>query len=159
MHVVMELQKQFGLSDNEVKLLALLKEGSFSVKRLSRASKVPMGRIYSVLQELEEKGLVVHRGNPRTYTSKPWDERVSEFLDRENQRLVYRKQSILEALSTEARPYVHIITNMAQYKSQYVSWISGADYCYHIDVGTAYPLIFLDQDEEESLRILQAVTP
>jgi len=60
-----------GLNDYELKAYkALAANGSSSALEVSRASKVPHGRIYPVLESLGEKGFVdIHNDSPKRYTA------------------------------------------------------------------------------------------
>jgi sugar-specific transcriptional regulator TrmB len=159
MHPLDYLQQNFRLSDNEVKLLRLLKEGAFSVSKLSAASGVPMGRIYRILNDLEAKKLVTYDNHPRMYTAQPWSDRVIEFLNQQNEELQRHKKAVLDSLERHYTPTVELITSMAQFKSQFFSWVSGSKFLYYVDVGLAFPLIFLSPSETESLKIIRAVNP
>lgn len=153
------LQEHFGLSDNEVRLLRFLMGGSFSVVDLSNVSHVPMGRIYTVLSDLERKKLVSHGGYPRVYTSQPWSDKVLDFLNHKHEELQRHKSVVIDSLEERHSPSVELITSMAQFKSQFFSWVSGSKFLYYVDTGLAYPLVFYSPSESETLRIIRALNP
>jgi len=64
-----EFLKSLKLSNYEIRVyLALIKADSLNAKELSRKADVPSGRIYEVLEELKEKGLVeIQHSRPKLY--------------------------------------------------------------------------------------------
>jgi HTH-type transcriptional regulator, sugar sensing transcriptional regulator len=77
--------KQFHLSESQAKAyVALLDLGLTDAREVSRLSGVPVGRVYHVLEQLKEKGLViVIPDSPRRYRPVP----VEEFVDAQRAQL------------------------------------------------------------------------
>jgi len=75
--------RDLGLSEYEARSYrALLESGPTTAKELSRASDVPMGRIYDVLNGLETKGLVRSQtaGRPKKYVAVESDAALDSLL-------------------------------------------------------------------------------
>lgn len=158
MDIVERLRQEFNFSENELKLLQVLRDGSYDVKLLSQKSHVPMGRIYAVLQELEQKGLVIKQGHPAKYTSHPMEERVVEFINREADQFQRKKDALLTDLKNTV-PQMQVITDMAEYKNSYYDWITGGDFIYFVQVGYALPLQFFPRSETEAVKLFKAMNP
>lgn len=71
--------RAFGLSESQARTyVALLELGVADAREVSRLSKVPVTRVYPVLEQLKERGLALMTpGVPRTYSPVP----IGEFLD------------------------------------------------------------------------------
>lgn len=76
----METLRRFGLSEYAARAyLALLDLGTTEARDVSRLSNVPLAKVYSTLEHLQEKGLVlVSPETPKKYTPVPF----AEFVDR-----------------------------------------------------------------------------
>lgn len=72
--------REYGFSEYSSRVyLALLDLGRADAAELSRQSRVPAAKIYAILRQLEEHGLVEsHAGSPRRYVPRPF----SAFLER-----------------------------------------------------------------------------
>lgn len=99
--------RDLGLSEYEVRVYrALLRAGPTTAKELSRASDVPMGRIYDVLSGLEGNGLVRSQSTsrPKKYAAVEPEtalERLLEDKRREAHETIDRYEEIVETLSGE----------------------------------------------------------
>lgn len=108
----MEKLKALGLNKYETKAyLALLRLGKTTAYNLSENSEVPFGRIYEILESLENKGLVsLESKDPKKYKpvdpdvglqgllnekNREWKEKKSEIEDFINS-LTYRREEIEE---------------------------------------------------------------
>ncbi len=156
MDIIERLGQEFSFTENELKLLRVLREGAFDVKSLCQKSLVPMGRIYSVLQELEIKGLVVKQGHPSKFSSFPLEERVIDFINRQAEQFQHKKDALLADLKSPV-PQMQIITDMAEYKNSYYDWISGGEFIYFVEVGYSLPLQFFPRSETEAVKIFNAL--
>lgn len=87
--------REFGLSDSQSRAyVALLELRKSDAREVSRQSKVPLTRLYQVLEQLKERGLVVvHPSQPRAYEPLAMD----AFL------LALRDQRVEEARALERR--------------------------------------------------------
>lgn len=76
----MEKLRSFGLSEYASRAyLALLELGTTEARDVSRLAKIPLAKVYSTLEQLQEKGLVVVTPEtPKKYAPVPF----GEFIDR-----------------------------------------------------------------------------
>lgn len=99
--------RDLGLSEYEARSYrALLRLGPATAKELSRASDVPMGRVYDVLNSLEQWGLVRSQASsrPKKYVGVEPDTGLERLLDdkkAELERKVQQYESIVSELSSE----------------------------------------------------------
>ncbi len=99
--------RDLGLSEYEARVYrTLLRTGPTTAKELSRASDVPMGRIYDVLNSIETDDLVRSQtaGRPKKYVAVEPDTALDRLLDdkrRKAQETVERYEEIVEELSGE----------------------------------------------------------
>jgi sugar-specific transcriptional regulator TrmB len=80
---IVEALKVLGLSEYQSKVyIALVGYGTATASEISLASKVPQNKVYSVIKELEEKGLVFSGGagkGPNIYRPNPPDQFLNEM--------------------------------------------------------------------------------
>lgn len=99
--------RDLGLSEYEARVYrALLHTGPTTAKELSRASDVPMGRIYDVLNSIEGHSLVRSQtaSRPKKYVAVEPDAALDRLLEdkrREAQETLGRYEEIVETLSEE----------------------------------------------------------
>ncbi|MFC3957312.1 TrmB family transcriptional regulator [Halovivax cerinus] len=99
--------RDLGLSEYEARAYrSLLKTGPTTAKELSRASDVPMGRIYDVLNSIEQYNLVRTQtaSRPKKYVAVEPSTALDRLLEdkkRELQEKVEQYQSIVDELSNE----------------------------------------------------------
>jgi sugar-specific transcriptional regulator TrmB len=99
--------RDLGLSEYEARSYrALLRLGPSTAKELSRASDVPMGRVYDVLNSLEQWGLVRSQtsSRPKKYVGVEPDTGLERLLDDKKAELEQKKEqyeSVVSELSTE----------------------------------------------------------
>jgi sugar-specific transcriptional regulator TrmB len=99
--------RDLGLSEYEARAYrALLRTGPTTAKDLSRASEVPMGRVYDVLNSLEQHNLVRSQAasRPKKYASVEPDAALDRLLDekkRELQTQAEQYEEVVADLSTE----------------------------------------------------------
>jgi sugar-specific transcriptional regulator TrmB len=99
--------RDLGLSEYEARAYrALLRTGPTTAKELSRASEVPMGRIYDVLNGLEQYGLVRSQAasRPKKYVGVEPDAALDRLLDDKRRELaekVEQYESIVDDLVEE----------------------------------------------------------
>jgi sugar-specific transcriptional regulator TrmB len=95
--------RDLGLSEYEARTYrGLLETGPTTAKELSRASDVPMGRIYDVLNGLETQGLVRSQtaGRPKKYVAVESDAALDRLLE-ERQRELDQQAEQYEAIADE----------------------------------------------------------
>ncbi|ADJ13822.1 TrmB family transcriptional regulator [Halalkalicoccus jeotgali] len=99
--------RDLGLSEYETRVYrSLLHTGPTTAKELSRASEVPMGRIYDVLSSIEGQNLVRSQtaSRPKKYVAVEPDtalERLLEDKRREAEETVARYEELVETLGDE----------------------------------------------------------
>ena len=99
--------RDLGLSEYEARAYrALLRTGPTTAKDLSRASEVPMGRIYDVLNSLEQHSLVRSQAasRPKKYVAVEPDAALDRLLAEKKQELeaqAEQYETVVEELSTE----------------------------------------------------------
>lgn len=99
--------RDLGLSEYEARAYrSLLRLGPTTAKDLSRASEVPMGRIYDVLNSLEQYRLVRSQAasRPKKYVAVEPDAGLDRLLDdrkRDLEQKASQYEQIVEELSTE----------------------------------------------------------
>ncbi|MFB6233973.1 MAG: TrmB family transcriptional regulator [Halopenitus sp.] len=99
--------RDLGLSEYEAGAYrALLRTGPTTAKDLSRASEVPMGRIYDVLNSLEQHDLVRSQAasRPKKYVAVEPDAALDRLLEQRKSELqsqAEQYESVVDELSTE----------------------------------------------------------
>jgi len=99
--------RDLGLSEYEARAYrALLRTGPTTAKDLSRASEVPMGRVYDVLNSLEQHSLVRSQAasRPKKYAAVEPDAALDRLLEERKRELETRAEQYEEVvadLSTE----------------------------------------------------------
>ncbi|ELZ82633.1 transcriptional regulator [Haloferax elongans ATCC BAA-1513] len=99
--------RDLGLSEYEARAYrALLRTGATTAKELSRASDVPMGRIYDVLNSLEQYHLIRSQAasRPKKYVAVEPDTALDRLLESKRQELdekAQQYQEVVDELTTE----------------------------------------------------------
>jgi len=99
--------RDLGLSEYEARAYrALLRTGPTTAKDLSRASEVPMGRVYDVLNSLEQHNLVRSQAasRPKKYAAVEPDAALDRLLDEKKRELetqVEQYEEVVADLSSE----------------------------------------------------------
>lgn len=93
-----DMIKELGLSEYEKKAyLALLQLGRSKSKAVSRHSKVSYGRIYEILEKLEQKGLImIQPTKPKTFQALDPKTAFSRIIAKRHERLDDMKKSLDE---------------------------------------------------------------
>jgi sugar-specific transcriptional regulator TrmB len=97
--------KSANLSNYEIRAyITLLKYDTSTAREISKKSNVPIGRIYNILQELINKGLVeVQNSRPKYYKTLPFNLAFQNlishivYVNQRNTSLLYEKARNLEA--------------------------------------------------------------
>lgn len=100
--MINELLTQLGLTGKEIAVyLTLLQHGKAAPPLIARITKINRTTVYSVTQELIEKGLITEdiSTKPNSFIPKPPEE--LKLLIDEQQRKLYKKQNIVERLVPE----------------------------------------------------------
>lgn len=97
----LEIARALGLSQYEARVyLTLLEFGDAGASEISRASKVPRGRVYGVLDALQSKGLLsITSTTPRRYRPTA----LSAFVDQRKRELQEKSQELDRTAATLAR--------------------------------------------------------
>ncbi|WP_197409694.1 TrmB family transcriptional regulator, partial [Haloferax profundi] len=99
--------RDLGLSEYEARAYrALLRTGATTAKELSRASDVPMGRIYDVLNSLEQYHLIRSQAasRPKKYVAVEPDMALDRLLESKRQELDEKAQqyeAVVDELNDE----------------------------------------------------------
>ena len=99
--------RDLGLSEYEARAYrALLRTGPTTAKDLSRASEVPMGRVYDVLNSLEQHNLVRSQAasRPKKYAAVEPDAALDRLLEEKKRELetqAEQYEGVVDDLSTE----------------------------------------------------------
>ncbi|PAU82962.1 transcriptional regulator [Halorubrum salipaludis] len=99
--------RDLGLSEYEARAYrALLRTGPTTAKDLSRASEVPMGRVYDVLNSLEQHNLVRSQAasRPKKYAAVEPDAALDRLLEEKKRELetqAEQYEEVVDDLSTE----------------------------------------------------------
>lgn len=94
--------RDLGLSEYEARAYrALLRNSPATAKELSRTSDVPMGRIYDVLNNLEQRGLVRSQAasRPKKYVAVEPEAALSKLLDSKRGELREKEQQYEETVA------------------------------------------------------------
>lgn len=95
--------RDLGLSEYEARAYrALLRSSPSTAKELSRASDVPMGRIYDVLNALEQRGLARSQAasRPKKYVAVEPDAALERLLDSKREELREKEAQYEEVVSS-----------------------------------------------------------
>lgn len=104
-----DLLQELDLKEYHAKALAhLLELGETKAPELSSASGVPKARIYGVLDDLSDLGLIEKKpGRPTKYLPKPPEEIIGRTIDNRKSKIekeIEKIQTIEEELKSEFRP-------------------------------------------------------
>jgi sugar-specific transcriptional regulator TrmB len=129
----MELLKELGLDEYEASAyLALLEIGGSTVSRISESSEVPRGRIYGVLESLENKGLVrLVDEDPKRYEPVEPEKGLGSILNEREKEWKEKKQDIeqmIESLESRNRPEpVKVLKTKENYYSTITEMVEEAE--------------------------------
>ena len=92
--------KEIGLSEYESKVyVALIKYGSQNSKNLSKTSKVPQSKIYSVLYKLNQKNLIsILNTKPKQFSAANPKKTLKEYIDSKKANLENNENQIIQKL-------------------------------------------------------------
>jgi len=139
-----ELLEEFGLSKYEINaLLTILSKGESYARELATETEIPFGRIYDVMNSLQEKGLVeIQRSRPMKFISKDPKTIISN--------LITKKESELDRLKTDAVTLEQEITRI--YKR-----ISEEKLFWRTEVGHESVNLFYDKLGEAKTEMLMYI--
>lgn len=124
---MLEKLKEYGLDKYESMVyLALLKIGLSTSSIVSKESKVPYGRIYSVLSSLESKGFIkTYSGRPKRFLAIEPRVILNKFIDKklleieaiqkENDKFIQELEGLSKKEKTEPLEVVNIIEGRKNY--------------------------------------------
>jgi sugar-specific transcriptional regulator TrmB len=101
---------ELGLSNYEARAFwVLVDSGPTIAEEVAKEADIPMGRIYDVLNSLNDQSLVRHDdGRPRTYVPVAGDRAVSQLLDQRVEELQQRKDRY-ESTAEELQTYLDTV--------------------------------------------------
>jgi len=99
--------KQLGLSSYESKIWqALLEKGEADAQQLVRLASVPFGRVYDVLSNLEEKGIIeVQETRPKLYRPRRIGTVIDKLLRARNAEMDTERRTLEEAAEAVKRRF------------------------------------------------------
>jgi len=103
---------ELGLSNYEARAFwVLVDDGPTTAEAVATGAEIPMGRIYDVLNSLNDQSLVRHDdGRPRTYVPVTGDRAASRLLDQRIDELEQRRE-LYESTADELETYLDTVGN------------------------------------------------
>ena len=161
--------RDLGLSEYESRTYrALLQTGPTTAKELSRASDVPMGRIYDVLNSLETQNLVRSQSasRPKKYVAVEPETALDRLLEdrkRELEQRAEQYEAIVDELGSELEssdpvdePFWTAALGSGEASDLLVERLAAADDRIVIVAGTPTPQFDIDEMGERVLEELEA---
>ncbi len=162
--ILNELQKNYGLRDNELAILTLLIKSSkkLTAHEISKQTKIPMGRIYDFLNELLLKKLVEkNEGTPARYFISNLEQNVSNFLnfqfESENKR-VLAITAALDKLYASSSAGIRILYGKEEFILEMIKHTQASKCSKMMLLGLAVPYLFYPEDKNEFLKMRRLVT-
>jgi len=149
--------KELGLTQNESKAYTiLLKTESISASELSKESKVPYGRIYTVLESLESKGLVVVIDGPSKKYSASDPIKLQEIIDNKMKDLMKINDEVKNYKNIYAGSKESVIVAKGKGSSSKIILKEPRQFSYHIKKGIDIQFVKRKLDKNVDLKILAA---
>ncbi|MBN1156392.1 hypothetical protein JXA85_02155 [Candidatus Woesearchaeota archaeon] len=154
--LIKELRDSFGLKKNHAAILNELGNGDLDARRLVKKTGISIGRIYNLLNELINMGLVEKVSKtPAKYSTVNIQDRVSEFLRHEFISQIEKQQKILSLL--EEKETVEIISNSREFDYHTMAFQSRAKWIKIIHADLSLAWFIHPKDEKEFWKIRQLI--
>ncbi len=123
----MKILEEIGLEKAEIQVyLALLELGTITTGPLIEKSKVPSSRIYTVLQQLIEKGLVSHTTSKNTkYFQAASPEQLKEVIQIQKNKLTKKEKALSPIIKELKQKFTQTQTQQKEQKTQTFEGIKG----------------------------------
>lgn len=154
------IAKKQKLAKNEIDILEVLLQKSATAKEILKKTRVSTGRVYPLLKELEEKGLIEKRStNPAVYSADNFPEKIKNFLNYSFDQLVHTQSEINNALSElEDKLETKIIRGTrAQFDYEIIKMLKEAAWIKIIHKHVSYPWFIYAHNKESFLKIRKAI--
>lgn len=152
--IVHEITKRYFLSSFEENILLALENKELTAVNICELTKIPKGRIYYFLNLLIEKKLIEKNDkNPATYSTKDFEEKVSDFLDRKELSNRFLERDMLTGLSQIIDGETRIIHNADNYKKAVIEIFKESKAINLVLRKKNIPPLFYPQDEKDYIAI------
>jgi len=152
--ILSKLQEHYHLSHKHVAILKLLRDEEYTAENLSSNTTIPLGRIYTYLNELLVNKLIERSPKrPYNYSMPDPEYRILSFMKHHMDRQIANQSEIATLMSNETEN-VEIISNKEHFTFSHLHLVTESDHVTMLVIHDSYPfLLYPDTyDEFNQLR-------
>lgn len=137
-----ELKQGFGLKDKQVQIIKALERWPLTAEQLSKQTKIPLGRIYTYLNELVDlKLLEKTTKKPHFYEIKDIHRSLANFIKHRSDQLVHSRARVLELLKEQGtESQVELIDSREKYSLLHLDMIAESKFTKVVPPHGSFPL-------------------
>jgi hypothetical protein len=126
---------------------------------ICKLTKIPKGRIYTLLNELLEKKLIEKIDkNPATYSAGNFNEKAMLFLDRQFQNNQMREKEMIHLLDHTREGRIGLVDTSQKYKENIFKMLKESKSMNVILREGTGPFIFYPREKEDYFKIREAIS-
>jgi len=152
------LKSEYNLKSNHLKILKVLETKKLNAYEISAATKIPMGRIYSFLNEMVEKDLILKDSTKQKaiFYIDNIERRLRSFVDLQATEILEKKARLIRTIENEkTNVNIHVIKNPVEYYLERMKLDSITEKYDWVCTGIFLPEIFYPGDARAGLRAVQ----
>lgn len=156
--ILHKLRQTYGIKEKHVLLVRQLQDGHpRSADELSKAADIPLGRVYSYLNELVEMQLVTRTGRkPYQYSIPKFSRAVIDFMRSRMSNYVQTESEVLDLMKGGAE-HIDLIKTRADYTRAHLNVIEESMHirltCFH----RSFPFLLYPDDFEDFIRLRRSI--
>ena len=151
-----ELEANFGLKDNHIKILRELQlSGALEADKLAKNTGVPLGRIYDFLNDLVEAKLVLKTATfPSVYSIDNLEQRVTEFMRYQTDVLIKKEQKLMDLFSEDKDiEQTTVINDREKLAFETMKLMAKSNEIKMIEKTETIPSIFYPLEEQDFIKL------
>ena len=152
------LKQKFGLKEKHLHILKALDNKKLEASQISKSTEIPMGRVYTYLNELVNHRLI-QRSPKRPYTYELTDLRtnVLGFMKTRIDDLITAQREVIDLMKEGTPDQVELINTKGKFTATHVRLIAGSKEVKLISIHRSFPFLLYPSHWQEFLKVRKQV--
>jgi predicted transcriptional regulator len=156
--VFQQLQTHFGLQDQDITILEALQDTTLNAEHLSKTTRIPYSRIYTIVNKLVTQGLV-HRSKNRPYLYATTDlqHNIMRFMKQKVDNLLQAEEKVLHSMKGSRLDYLHMINSSREYTQNHLRLVTEAKKMIIVSFHGSFPFLLYPKKWEDFVKVRRLI--
>ncbi|MBW2999997.1 winged helix-turn-helix domain-containing protein [Candidatus Woesearchaeota archaeon] len=157
--VFKKLKEEFRLKNKHILILKALQFKDLSAESLSKKTKIPLGRIYSYLNELADSGLIKRTNKrPFVYIASDLERNIINFMKKRIDNLVKSEAEVIGLMKETGSEQIDIISNQEKFTFAHIRLLSEAKKSIKITaIHGSFPFLLYPSNKNDFVKLREMI--